>query len=443
MIRLVAKAKRHWVAHHCALLVALTVGWPSLGLGDQADIVISNAKVISPPHTVIDNGTIVVIKGKITYVGPYRKEANAKRSIDAGGRAVIPGLIDTHVHLNIDPLPSQDLYERWIEQRSGELLRDYLSRGFTTIQSLGDYWPGVLELRERIQARQIAGPRLLIAGPLITPPHGHAAAYSPMCAQRPLCSKSGWYREVSDEKEARALIRELAALHVDAIKIANEPTTSTDGKPLGFAPGVLHALIEEAHLHDLRVYVHPASVDYAIEAIQAGADALAHGPGIEFFLPNRSDTPGNALEPLVKIATDRHIPISTTIVGPLGNYLDAQKTAVLLRDVKLLFDRGITLGFGTDSIGEAIASQKEFEALARSGLTPMQALQVATLNAARELGRDREIGSLEAGKRADLAIVATDPLQSIEFLDRIDLVVKDGEIVFDYYAEANSRTSGR
>jgi len=189
--------------------------------------------------------------------------------------------------------------------------------------------------------------------------------------------------------------------------------------------------------------VHPASVDYAIEAIQAGADALAHGPGIEFFLPNRSDTPGNALEPLVKIATDRHIPISTTIVGPLGNYLDAQKTAVLLRDVKLLFDRGITLGFGTDSIGEAIASQKEFEALARSGLTPMQALQVATLNAARELGRDREIGSLEAGKRADLAIVATDPLQSIEFLDRIDLVVKDGEIVFDYYAEANSRTSGR
>jgi imidazolonepropionase-like amidohydrolase len=73
----------------------------------------------------------------------------------------------------------------------------------------------------------------------------------------------------------------------------------------------------------------------------------------------------------------------------------------------------------------------------------MQALQVATLNAARELGRDREIGSLEAGKRADLAIVATDPLQSIEFLDRIDLVVKDGEIVFDYYAEANSRTSGR
>jgi hypothetical protein len=85
VIRLVAKAKRHWVAHHCGLLVALTVGWPSLGLGDQADIVISNAKVISPPHTVIDNGTIVVIKGKITYVGPYRKEANAKRSIDAGG----------------------------------------------------------------------------------------------------------------------------------------------------------------------------------------------------------------------------------------------------------------------------------------------------------------------------------------------------------------------
>jgi imidazolonepropionase-like amidohydrolase len=117
------------------------------------------------------------------------------------------------------------------------------------------------------------------------------------------------------------------------------------------------------------------------------------------------------------------------------DYLEPRKTATLFRHVKQLFDRGIPLAFGTDNTGK-VESMREFEALSQSGLTSMQILQIATLNAARDLGRENEIGSLEPGKIADLVMGAVDPLRSVRFLDRIDLVIKEGRVVFDYYSDA-------
>ncbi|HEY1888983.1 MAG TPA: amidohydrolase family protein [Steroidobacteraceae bacterium] len=415
------------------LLIAL---WPAAGRCELADIVISHAKVISPPDTVIEDATVIITRGKITYVGPVKRQIQGRHSIDAHGRVVIPGLIDTHVHLNIEPIASRAMYDRWMATDSGQLLQKYLRRGFTTIMSLGDYWPGVLQLREKIEQGKIPGPRLLVAGPLITPPYGHAAAFSPPCAKIAFCRQSGWYREIATEAQARALIDDIASRGANAVKIANEPTRSPDGKPVGFAPGVLHTLIETAHRHGLRVYVHPASVAYAVEAIQAGADVMAHGPGIEFFTPGETPT-GDALEPLIKIGAARNIPISTTMVGPLGQ-VDAKTANAVRQDAKHLFDAGIVLGFGTDSIGNDLNTSQAFAALAESGLSPMQVLQVATLNAARELGLQKEIGTLEVGKRADVVMVAGDPLKTIQALDRIDLVITNGRIAFDDHAGSAS-----
>lgn len=163
---------------------------------------------------------------------------------------------------------------------------------------------------------------------------------------------------------------------------------------------------------------------------------MAHGPGIEFFMPGAAPA-DNAMEPLIEMAAERNIPISTTIVGPLG-WVDEKTAASVRQDAKQLFDKGIIVGFGTDSVGDELYSRAEFAALAASGLSPMQILQIATLNAARELGLQKELGTLEVGKRADVVMVAADPLQSIQFLDRIDLVITNGKIAYDYYAESVS-----
>lgn len=117
------------------LLIAL---WPAIGRCDLADIVISNAKVISPPDTVMENATVVITHGKITYVGPAGRQIRGRHFIDAHGRAVIPVLIYTHVHLNIGPFASHAIYDLWVTRGSGQLLREYIRRGFTTIQSLGE-----------------------------------------------------------------------------------------------------------------------------------------------------------------------------------------------------------------------------------------------------------------------------------------------------------------
>ena len=408
------------------LLIAL---WPAAGRCELADIVISHAKVISPPDTVIENATVVIAHGRITYVGAGKRQIRGRHTIDAHGRVVIPGLIDTHVHLNIEPIANRAMYQRWVVTGSGQLLQKYLRAGFTTIMSLGDYWPGVLQLREKIKEGKISGPRLLVAGPLITPPYGHAAAFSPQCAKIAFCRQSGWYREIATQAQARALIDDIASRGADAVKIANEPTRAPDGKPVGFAPAVLRTLIEDAHRHGLRVYVHPASEAYAVAAIQAGADVMAHGPGIEFFTQGEAPTE-DPLGPLIRIAAERNIPISTTMVGPLGQ-VNAKTANAVRQDAKHLFDAGINLGFGTDSIGSELNTSQEFAALADSGLSPMQILQVATLNAARELGLQKEIGTLEVGKRADLVMVAGDPLKAIQALDRIELVITNGRIALD------------
>src|ERR1700728_1590201 len=99
------------------LVLAIALGWPVIGRSASADLVITHAKLISPPATVIENATIVVTDGKIGYAGPRQKSVpTAKRVIDARGRAMIPGLIDTHVHLNINALESQAVYEDWVRR---------------------------------------------------------------------------------------------------------------------------------------------------------------------------------------------------------------------------------------------------------------------------------------------------------------------------------------
>jgi len=275
---------------------------------------------------------------------------------------------------------------------------------------------------------------------------------------------------VDSEVEARRFVKELADAKVDGIKIALQAAVTpenTDGAyqvngSFGqlamntvtekFPPGVLEALIDEAHRSHLPVRAHTGTIATSIDVINAGVDALVHGPGTVDGL--KSD---KTLEDLVKIAKQKDIPLTTTAVisrgivkdywGEERFYLDGRTEIIpflvkhgnperVSRDIRYFTAAGITLAFGSDngrmpSVGDA--EKAEFRVLYESGVAPMKILEMATGNAAKFIYRQNDLGKIEVGKIADMAIVAGDPLRDMDFIDRVDLVIKSGKIVHDYW----------
>jgi len=422
------------------------------------DLAITGARVLSPPLPVRENVTILVDAGRIAGIVPASERFEAHERIDATGRTVVPGLIDTHVHFNMAPFESEAAYLAWVRDGAPERAREYVRHGFTTIQSVGDYWPGVLALRERLNAPGAASPRLLVTGPMITPAGGHGAIDFPPCNAVPYCDEHGWFAEVASVDDARALVARLADAGVDGIKVAHDGNEFAypSMKPMGrFAPGVLRALVSAAHARGLRVYAHAYPIGSALEALDSGVDAMSHGPGLF-----RVGGKGASIEPLVARIVRDGVPVSTTLSpqgfmeDPWGVERDTSfggteavpylKQAGAMRwagsDVAAFLRAGMVLAFGTDMIylrHPADVIGQEFGALAEAGLDGQQLLQLATANAARFLGRERDLGSVEEGKIADLAILSLDPAVRPDFYRRVDVVIRGGELVWDF------RTDGR
>jgi len=433
---------------------------PKISWAAEADIIIRHAKVISPPN-VIDDATVVVSGNRISYVGNGKVTQKAKRYIDASNKTVIPGMIDTHVHLIMGPNSpdSDEAYEKWVQEKLAGNLKDLLAHGFTTIASMGDYFPQVLGVRERVNSGQIIGPRLMITGPLLIPVNGHVAADNDACTKVPFCV-AHMTRQIANAEEGRKAVRELAAAKVDGIKIAICEEGNNGIKIGHFSDEELRAIIDEAHVHGLRVYVHAYPYDYALRAIEAGADALAHGP--EMMEVNGEEQPNELKEKVLALAKQRGVSMAVTMGWP-WLYPDtwggdatrvAYNTSIVEKKESLAYwqyankvippavrhfdEQGVNLAWGTDlwqlrrfSDGEKF----ELQARAASGIPPMHVLAMATTNAAKHLNREKDIGAIEKGKLADLVIIAGDPLKNLDgFMERIDMVIKDGKVMADYYA---------
>ena len=181
------------------------------------DLVITNARVIDGAGNVIDNGSVVVEGGRIASVGEGSADAGGAQSIDAGGMTVMPGLIDTHVHvlIGLEIPPNQATLDAWIETQLQDALDGYLAAGLTTVGSSGDFLE-IVDVRERLRSGQLRGPRVLSAGQAFTAPGGHPS--STVCSGVPYCVRA-LSIEVTDATDARENVRRLAAEGVDSFKI--------------------------------------------------------------------------------------------------------------------------------------------------------------------------------------------------------------------------------
>lgn len=347
---------------------------------------------------------------------------------DLSGSTLMPGLIDLHVHLGAPQLErGEDVGMMHMPRIILDTMRHvpdarraYLDHGVTAVRSLGDEYAWVMELRRMLADGELEGPRLFAAGPLFTTPGGHPVVTIGVEPQ------SDTVRLPSSPDEARRIVRELAGGDdpVDVIKVVQERGSRTFAMdPL--APDVLRAIVDEAHSHDIPVSAHWGTLDDLEDVLAAGVDDLQH-------LEARG-TLGGWPEELLASLVERRIPLAPTLaVSEVG--LRPQVHQRLREQLATFHAAGGRVVVGSDAgmpgVRFGAGVHRELELLVDSGLSPRDALRAATSEAALVLGADH-IGTIAPGRAADLVVVDGDPLEDIEAVRDVILVLRDGRAVVD------------
>jgi imidazolonepropionase-like amidohydrolase len=384
------------------------------------------------------NASILVRGGKIEAVQDGFVTPAGAAVIDLRDRFVLPGLIDSHVHLDSDRAGNEGLLAGLTE--SAELgayetqwnARKTLDAGFTTVRNLGDNG-STLALREAIARGWAAGPRIVDAGQSISTTSGHMDGR--LGLREELHDALGGHENLCDgPDECRKAVRRQIGRGADVIKIA---TTGGVNSRIGAGLGKqmfddeAKAIVETAHLYGKKVAVHAHGADGIAVALRAGADSIEHGTLIDdeslrlfrqtgaYYVPTLSTVNGyleriaanpNAYPPDVRAKIDWRIGITG----------EALRKAV---------PAGVKIAFGTDAgVSKHGRNADEFELMVKHGMTPATAIHAATVNAADLLGLAKEIGTLEAGKAADIIAVAGDPLADVTVLKRVGFVMKGGKV---------------
>ena len=386
----------------------------------------------------LEKATVVVEANTIKGVGPEISYPEGIPTIDLGGRVIIPGLIDCHLHLGgfvIDKPGSPVGQVSFLDMFSfvWDYMRNFAKRrrlaienGVTTIRSAGDNYPHIIKLRDKIEAGKLTGPRIFAPGPIFTAPGGHPAG---TIYRRNRYIVEHATRQVDNTDTAKEEVKKLAEGGVDCIKAIYSRTNPMDlvHDVPQLELSVLKVLLDEAHRHDLRTMVHTGSPEETRDAVRAGADSIEHG-----ILPGTDNI--EFTDDVISMMRDNGTYFVPTLAIAWANREEFPElfTAVK-RAVKKLNDSGVSIAAGTDSGSPGVVIGKgvhiEMEILVEAGLSPMEAIVAATWNAARNLGQEHRLGTIEEGKLADIIVVSENPLEQAGRTGKVEMVIKNGAVM--------------
>jgi imidazolonepropionase-like amidohydrolase len=399
--------------------------------------VVRAGRLIDPDSGTVLTKQIISIKdGKIQAVGRDLALPADAKVIDLSDKTVLPGLIDCHTHVadgQSDGEPFNVLRKTasQIALESVPNARAMLLSGFTTVRDVGTYRAlNDIALRDAIARGDVIGPRMFVAGAYITITGGAGA----MTGQAPDIQLP-WdlhYGEANSPWEVRQKVRLLAHDGVDVIKMLSTGAVLTHGSnpaSIEFTEEELQAGVDEASHFGLRVAVHAHAAQGIRNAILAGAASVEHAEMLDDGIIALAKQRGTYLD--MDIYDEECIQAGAKTGQTPADFLqhDADLGRIQRENFGKAVRAGVKMAFGTDAgVCAYGTSGKQFAFMVKYGMTPMQAIQAATSNAADLLGHANELGSIKVGKYADLIAVSGDPLKDISLLERVEFVMKDGEV---------------
>ncbi|HNV07381.1 MAG: amidohydrolase family protein [Dokdonella sp.] len=383
--------------------------------------------------------TLVIEDGRINAMSAGHSDpaGGAARTINLKGMTCLPGLIDSHVHLTGETSPTgyTDQF-RWnvadYAIRSTVYARRTLEAGFTTVRNLGDGDNASISLRNAINQGVVPGPRIYTAGSAIGSTGGHADGTDGYRAdlQGDPGPKLGIINGPDDAWKA---VRQHYKDGADLIKIMPsggvlDESSSVDNAQMTMQE--LEAVIAAAHDYGFTVAAHAHGAEAIRRAVTAGVDSIEHGTYMSDADMKLMKQRGTWYVPT--IIAGRYVAEKAAVPGYYPEQIAAkarQVGPVIQKTAGRAFKAGVKMAFGTDAgVYPHGQNAKEFEYMVEAGIPNAYALQAATVNAAALLKQSDNMGSLEAGKFADVIAVKGNPLDDISLMKQVDFVMKAGVV---------------
>lgn len=417
----------------CFFLPLLILIFPLFSVAQKTVILCKT--LIDGTGKIITNPAIIIEANKIVAVANRDSISAGATVINLGEYTVLPGLIDAHVHLDI---PGDDYQVAHLRASSAakalnglKNVQNLLNAGWTTLRVAGDADVGYanMEIRNAINNGLFTGPHIYGAAHYLSVTGGggdiNFLSYEQKIVPDGLI--------VDGPEEIRKAVRTEIKYGSDWIKILETGafmSTGDNPRNVHFSPEELKAVVEEAGRRGVPVMAHAHATEGIKQAVKAGVRSIEHGSFLDDEAIDLMIQHGTYLVPTLTIDLyfKEKIADSKALVKAIE--LGKSTREVVYKYLRIAIKKGVKIGVGTDYVGwPADYSAREFGELVSLGMTPMQAIQAGTKVNAELLGKEAEIGTIEAGKLADIIAVKGDPLKDISELQRVKFVMMGGKVV--------------
>ena len=422
-----------------AVLALYGTAFPQTNAAGARRVVVRARRVLDVKSgRTLSDQAIVIDGDKIVSVGPAAAaQAGGATVVDLPNATVLPGLIDAHTHLTFNPSFGYETLGISVPREAligAHNARLTLEAGITTVRNVGARGYSDIALRDAINAGDVPGPRMIASGPALSITGGH-------CDNNLLPYE---YHSTGDGvadgiENVQHKVREVIKYGADVIKICATGgvlSKGDDPNASQFTLEEMKAIVAEAHRLGRKVAAHAHGAEGVRWASEAGVDSIEHGHLMDDASIATLKKNGTYLVPTLYLVDWQRANAAT---AHLPEYAQRKMEMVSEKGqaaAKKAFQAGVKIGMGTDAaVYPHGLNAHELEVYVRLGMTPLQAIQTATINDADLLGWSDRVGTLEAGKFADLIAVDGDPLQDITTLQRVKFVMKGGEVVKNEYGK--------